>query len=113
MSRASRRCSFRTASAIWTSIWDIRPIGKPFGMFDSGSPLAKKTIARKVPRALDPYLGKTRVERARAFEQALRSLRVDSHLAIFPNAGHEVTADMRKSALQFLQNDELADHWDD
>ncbi len=69
--------------------------------------------ANEVPRAFDPYVGKTRVERARAFEQELRSLGMDSHLVIFPNAGHEVTPEMRKSALLFLRSDEIADNWDD
>ncbi len=64
-----------------------------------------------VARAFDPYCGRTRVERAKAFEGALHDLGIDAQLAIFPDADHEVSADMRDSALRFLTLDETADNW--
>lgn len=73
----------------------------------------RDTQPNDVPRAFDPYLGSTRVERATAFEKSLFALGLDAHLVLFPNTGHEVTPEMRKSAIQFLRNDEVADHWDD
>ena len=60
-----------------------------------------------VPRSFDPYVGQTRVDRARAFTNALTSLGVNARLVIFPNTGHEMTSEMRKGALQFLREDEL------
>lgn len=73
----------------------------------------KDNRASDVPRAFDPYVGKTRVERAQAFQAALKTIGVDVHLTIFPNADHEITTEMRRDAMQFLHDDELADHWDD
>lgn len=66
-----------------------------------------------VARAFDPYVGQNRVERARAFDSCLESLGMDVRLTIFPGVGHEVTGDMRTSAIKFLRQDELADHWTD
>lgn len=60
--------------------------------------------ARDVPRQFDPYQGANRVDRARAFERALRSIGVDVQLMIFPNAGHEVTSEMRRGATEFLND---------
>lgn len=65
---------------------------------------------KDVPRAFDPYVGQTRIDRARAFASALTSLGIDTRLVIFPNTGHEVTTEMRKGALQFLREDELKDN---
>lgn len=62
----------------------------------------------EVPRQFDPYSGKDRVARAYAFQNALTSAGVKSRLTVFPDAGHEVTAAMRKAALQFLREEELA-----
>jgi len=61
----------------------------------------------EVPRQFDTYVGKNRVARAYAFQYALVSAGVKSHLIVFPDAGHEVTAEMRQSALKFLRDDEL------
>ncbi len=66
-----------------------------------------------VSRAFDPYCGNTRIERARAFDKALKSTGVDSTLVIFANVDHEITAEMRKDALDFLHKDEAGDNWDD
>lgn len=62
----------------------------------------------EVPRQFDPYSGKDRVARAYAFQYALISAGVKSRLTVFPDAGHEVTAEMRRAALQFLREEELA-----
>lgn len=67
----------------------------------------------EVARAFDPYIGRTRVERAQKFEAALAKLGIDAHLVIFQNADHEVTEEMRNGAVKFLRQDELADHLDD
>lgn len=67
----------------------------------------------EVARAFDPYIGRTRVERAQRFESALAKLGIDAHLVIFQNADHEVTDEMRNGAIKFLRQDELADHLDD
>ena len=74
---------------------------------------ARDNQAGDVSRAFDQYGGKTRVERAQTFQQALKALGIDVHLAIFPGATHEMTTEMRVGAMQFLRDDELADHWDD
>jgi len=66
-----------------------------------------------VPRVFDPYVGRNRVERARAFEEALKALGIDVHLVVFQNADHEITSEMRTSALKFLRDDEIADRLDD
>lgn len=61
-----------------------------------------------VPRQFDPYSGRNRVERARAFQSALLSDGVSARLLIFPSTGHQLTNDMIKSALLFLRDEELA-----
>lgn len=66
-----------------------------------------------VPRAFDPYLGTTRVDRANTLAKTLATLGVNAHLALFPNTGHEVTSEMCAGAVQFLRNDEIADPQDD
>lgn len=60
--------------------------------------------AGEVPREFDPYVGKDRVERAKIFSDKLKGLGVETKLAVFPNTGHEVTADMRRDSIQFIQN---------
>jgi len=62
----------------------------------------------EVPRQFDTYVGKNRVARAYAFQYALVSAGVKSRLIVFPEAGHEITLEMRKTALQFLRDEELA-----
>jgi predicted esterase len=66
-----------------------------------------------VARAFDAYGGRTRVERAQSFKQALQNIGIDVYLAIFPNVSHETTSEMRVGALQFLRAEELADPLDD
>ncbi len=62
----------------------------------------KDNNANDVPREFDVYVGKTRVERAQRFCQALKAVGVDASLTIFPNVGHEVTIEMRAGAFKFL-----------
>lgn len=64
--------------------------------------------ASDVPRQFDPYVGKTRVERARAFQSALLADGISARLMIFPGTGHQMTSEMIKSALSFLREEELA-----
>ncbi len=66
-----------------------------------------------VARAFDAYVGQNRLDRARNFYKALQDAGVDAHLAVFPNADHEITSEMRAAALDFLRQDELADNWND
>lgn len=73
----------------------------------------KDNCSTDVPRAFDPYVGENRIERARHFEQALRAQGVPVRLVIFPNAGHEITAEMRKGAVQFLRERENANRFSD
>jgi pimeloyl-ACP methyl ester carboxylesterase len=62
----------------------------------------KDNRAADVPRQFDS-LGKTRVERAKTFDRALKSLGVQSQLVIATNAGHEVNAEMFNSGVKFLK----------
>jgi pimeloyl-ACP methyl ester carboxylesterase len=55
-----------------------------------------------LPRQWDPYEGKTRVQRAQAFESAIQQLGVTASLHVFNNARHEVTRDMGNAACAFL-----------
>jgi pimeloyl-ACP methyl ester carboxylesterase len=74
---------------------------------------AQDDQAGDVARAFDPYSGKTRVERAKAFQQALLARSIKAHLVVFPGVSHELTAEMRASAVQFLHSDEAVNHWND
>ncbi|MBI3731950.1 MAG: hypothetical protein HY259_00600 [Chloroflexi bacterium] len=47
--------------------------------------------AADVPRAWDPYVGRTRVERAREFVNALQGTGVQTTLQVYAGAGHELT----------------------
>lgn len=62
-----------------------------------------------LPRAWDPYLGTTRVQRARAFAAAVREVGASARLTLFNGAGHGLTADMRDSACAFLRTAALID----
>ncbi|MBI4785432.1 MAG: hypothetical protein HY782_00065 [Chloroflexi bacterium] len=73
----------------------------------------KDNRSADVSRAFDSSCGKTRVDRARSFQGALTQIGSDARLAIFPNADHEITTDMRSGALRFLRQDEVADNWND
>jgi hypothetical protein len=60
-----------------------------------------------VPRQFDPYVGRTRVDRALAFQNELLSDGINVRLIIFPRTGHQLTNDMITSAIQFLRDEEL------
>lgn len=62
-----------------------------------------------VARAFDPYEGNTRVDRARAFEQALEAEGLSARLYVFPHTGHELTSEMSNAALQFFHEAELSE----
>lgn len=72
--------------------------GKPFWVGVG----ADDTQADQVPRRWDPFIGSTRVERARRFSEALQQLGADVQLNVFSGAGHEETALMRQRACAFL-----------
>ena len=61
--------------------------------------------AGDVPHQWDVYEGKTRLERALEFVDALRSQGVRCSLQVFPGVGHEVTRAMLNQAVQFLAGD--------
>lgn len=64
---------------------------------------AEDQRAGDAPRAFDAYIGKTRVDRAGAFHQALRAIGMDAWLGVFPNADHEITSEMQTGALEFMR----------
>jgi predicted esterase len=61
------------------------------------------------PRAWDPYLGQTRVARARTYAKALADIGVNVTLQVYPGAGHGVSPAMHDDALRFLEG-VLAQH---
>jgi poly(3-hydroxybutyrate) depolymerase len=61
-----------------------------------------------LPRAWDPYLGTTRVQRARAFVDALRQIGAPVSLTIFPGDTHAFTPDMQQAACGQLSAAETA-----
>ncbi len=71
------------------------------------------TRAAEVPRAFDPYVGNNRVQRATVFQEVLKQNGIDVRLEVFPNTGHEITAEMQNNALKFLRDDELFDRLND
>jgi pimeloyl-ACP methyl ester carboxylesterase len=60
-----------------------------------------------LPRAWDQYLGTTRVQRARAFQEALHQLGAQSVLVAFPGERHVFSSDMANSACGFLRGLDL------
>jgi hypothetical protein len=99
-----------------------RALPLPYGVADMGSyvghgfnPEAFRHVAFRVevggqdsnpddtPRAWDSYLGRTRVDRARAYTQALQGIGVEASLGVYPDAGHGITPQMSEEALAFLQ----------
>jgi pimeloyl-ACP methyl ester carboxylesterase len=56
-----------------------------------------------LPRAWDPYLGTTRVQRALIFQTALHDLGARSVLVAFRGEKHVLSADMAASACSFLR----------
>jgi predicted esterase len=55
-----------------------------------------------VPREWDSYCGKTRVERATSYYQALTDLGVDARLDVVAGVGHQESPEMRARAMSFL-----------
>jgi pimeloyl-ACP methyl ester carboxylesterase len=55
-----------------------------------------------IPRQWDAYEGRTRVERAQAFEKAARALGATTVLRVFGGAKHDLTLEMRTAACSFL-----------
>jgi pimeloyl-ACP methyl ester carboxylesterase len=60
---------------------------------------------RDVPSAWTPYLGLTRVDRARTFADALRSQGGDVSLTVFPDTDHGLTDAMRSAGFTMLEGD--------
>lgn len=59
--------------------------------------------AKDAPRAWDPYVGATRLERARRYARALQQQGLHASLSVYPTAGHGITPAMREDALAFLE----------
>jgi hypothetical protein len=66
-----------------------------------------------LPRAWDPFLGTTRVQRAQVFTDALRKIGADVHLTIFPGDTHALTSDMRQAACAYLAASQTANGFGD
>ena len=64
--------------------------------------------AEDVPRQWDPYVGRTRVERAQRFAATLAQLGVPARAAILPGTGHELTEAMLDAAFGFFDQAEAA-----
>jgi pimeloyl-ACP methyl ester carboxylesterase len=99
----------------------------PFGVSDlatiSGEPFSKTRFIEdthfwlgvgtednnpnELPRAWDQYLGTTRVQRAKAFQDALRQLGAHSVLVWFQGERHTLSPDMASSACSFLRGLDL------
>jgi pimeloyl-ACP methyl ester carboxylesterase len=58
-----------------------------------------------VPSAWTPYIGSTRVQRAKEFTQALQSQGADVSLTVFPNTDHTLTDQMRAGGCDALASD--------
>lgn len=89
----------------------------PFGMkglaFDAGRfddvPFwlgvgGEDTNPADLPHQWDKLEGSTRVQRAQSFEAALHDLGVHAVLRVFGGATHDLTSEMRTSAMSFLQH---------
>jgi S-formylglutathione hydrolase FrmB len=55
------------------------------------------------PRAWDPYLGVTRVERARAYTKTLQNIGVQADLTVYPDTDHVVSSAMLNDSIAFLE----------
>jgi pimeloyl-ACP methyl ester carboxylesterase len=62
----------------------------------------KDVIDEDVPDAWDPYIGSDRLNRARAFTEALQNVGANVALTEFPNADHTLTEDMRQAGCAAL-----------
>lgn len=56
-----------------------------------------------LPRQWDPYIGRTRLERARAFARVLHSLEIPYTLVVFPEKGHECVGEPSMLATDVLK----------
>jgi pimeloyl-ACP methyl ester carboxylesterase len=103
------------------------PMRFPFGMADMtsivGQPFSRARLIEDtqfwlgvgaednnpndLPRAWDQYLGTTRVQRARAFQEALHQLGARSVLVAFRGERHGLSQDMASSACAFLRGMDL------
>jgi len=63
----------------------------------------KDNVANDVPRAWDPFLGMTRVERARTFSPSMEKAGVRCALKIMPGVGHEINPAMQTLAVNFFR----------
>jgi pimeloyl-ACP methyl ester carboxylesterase len=60
------------------------------------------SAAGDLPRQWDPYLGKTRLDRAGEFVKAMQGEGVPCRLKVFPGAGHEVNQAMITEVINFF-----------
>ena len=60
-----------------------------------------------LPRVWDPYLGTTRVDRAKAFAKAVRDLGATAEMSVIPGIGHQESAKSRSEAFGFLKGVEI------
>jgi hypothetical protein len=60
------------------------------------------TKPEDVPRQWDQFVGTNRVDRAKRYVEILQQFGARASLALFPNAGHEVTGPMQAQAIEFL-----------
>jgi pimeloyl-ACP methyl ester carboxylesterase len=106
---------------------DGKAIRFPFGISDmgtiSGQPFSRTRFIEDthfwlgvgsednnpndLPRAWDQYIGTTRVQRARAFQEALHQLGAHSVLVAFRGERHVLSPDMANSACNFLRGLDL------
>jgi predicted esterase len=56
-----------------------------------------------VPRQWDPLLGRTRLQRAQAFTDALISAGAPAELTVYKNLGHQMSAEMIRGATGFVE----------
>lgn len=61
------------------------------------------SYADDIPRQWDPLLGKTRVQRAQAFANAMANLGAPTQLTVYTNVGHAMSAEMIKGAMSFIE----------
>lgn len=87
------RCALATALALALVLWTM----------PARTAVAPVARAGDLPRAWDPYLGTTRVQRASAFQAALHRLGARSVLVAFPGERHAMSAHMIASADGFLR----------
>jgi predicted esterase len=120
--RAAIVCSAGTYTVPAASDARGTPLPFPFGTADlvarSGHPVEAGALAAvqfwvavgardnnpaDVPRQWDALVGTNRVERAGTFVRLLKSAGVTASLTVFPNTGHELSAEMVRGAAAFLR----------